>query len=276
MRSEFATLSSRAALFAALAGLCAVCAPAAAQPPIHRSPSESSADAWLDEPGECRTTNFVVTGTTRRIARRFAERAEKHRQELSKAWLGHELPAWAAPCRVEVRLQNGRLAGMSTFDFQNMSAAWVPVRIALSGPLEATLVNSLPHEVTHTILADHFRRPLPRWADEGTAILCEGEDVQKRFDRMAREMGARWELFRLDYLFALRDYPPRIDVFYAEGYSVTRFLVDRKDRPTFVNFLRLGVDGDWARAAKQCYGFESLDEMQHAWLDTLRQPVAKK
>ena len=276
MRFSIATLPSCAALFAALTGFCALAAPAAAQPPVHRTPLEGTADAGLDEYGECRTTNFVVTGTTRRIARRFAERAEKHRQELAKAWLGRELPDWSSPCRVDLQLTGGRLGGMSTFDFGNTSAAWSPVRIALTGPADAILGNSLPHEVTHTILADYFRRPLPRWADEGTAILCEGQDVQRRFDRMAQEMGRRWELFRLDYLFGLRDYPPRIDVFYAEGYSVTRFLVDRKDRPTFLTFLRIGMDGDWAAAAKQCYGFESLDEMQAAWLDTLRQPIAKK
>jgi hypothetical protein len=275
MRFSIATPPSRAALFAVLAGLCAFSA-TAAQPPVHRTPLESTADVGLDEFGECRSTNFVVTGTTRRIARRFAERAETHRKELAKAWLGRELPDWSSPCRVELQLTGGRLGGMSTFDFTNNSTAWSPVRIALNGPADAILSNSLPHEVTHTILADYFRRPLPRWADEGTAILCEGEAVQRRFDRMAQEMGRRWELFRLDYLFGLRDYPPRIDVFYAEGYSVTRFLVERKDRPTFLTFLRTGMGGDWAAAAKHCYGFESLEEMQAAWLDTLRQPIAQK
>ncbi len=267
---------ARAALFAALTGLCAGVVPAAAQPPIHRSPVESAAEAGLDEYGECRTANFVVSGTTRRIARRFADRAEKHRKELAKAWLGKELPDWAAPCRVDLQLTGGRLGGVSTFDFSNTSSAWSPVRITLSGPADAILSNSLPHEVTHTMLADHFRRPLPRRADGGTAILCEGDAVQRRFDRVAREMGVRWELFPISYLFALREYPPRIDVFYAEGYSITRFLVARKDRPTLLTFLQIGMNGDWDSAAKTCYGFNSLQEMQQAWLETLREPVAKK
>src|SRR5262249_21712923 len=149
MRLSIATHLVHAALFTALTGFCA---DTRAQAPVVPAPTQNiSADASDDVAGEFRTTNFVVSGTTRGLARRFAERAEKHRKELAKQWLGKELPNWASPCRVQVELQQGRLGGLSTFDFQNQSAAWVPVRISVSGNVDGILTNTLPHEMTHAV-----------------------------------------------------------------------------------------------------------------------------
>ena len=39
---------------------------------------------------------------------------------------------------------------------------------------------------------------------------------------------------RLGYLFALKNYPDDVMVLYAEGFSVSRYLVDQSDRPTFL------------------------------------------
>lgn len=247
---------------------------AAGQQPTTKLLSPAKVD--YDAQGEFRSRNFVVTGTTVRTAIRLAERAEKCRTELAKQWLGKELPDWPTPCRLEVCLNQSRLSGLSTFDFNAPAAAWAPVRVCLAGDLDGIMANCLPHEITHTILADHFRRPVPRWADEGTSILDESEQVRQRFDRMTREFGVRWQLYRLDHLFAMRDYPPRVDVLYAQGFSVARFLVNRKDRPTFLAFLRGGMDGDWAAAAKRDYGFDSIEQMQETWLDTLRESTVKK
>jgi hypothetical protein len=43
----------------------------------------------------------------------------------------------------------------------------------LEGPLENILVGCLPHEVTQSVLADFFGQAVPRWADEGAAIVSE-------------------------------------------------------------------------------------------------------
>jgi len=39
--------------------------------------------------------------------------------------------------------------------------------------LDVILKRVLPHEVTHAVLMLHFGRPIPRWADEGAAVLAE-------------------------------------------------------------------------------------------------------
>jgi hypothetical protein len=56
---------------------------------------------------------------------------------------------------------------------------------------------------------------------------------------------------------------------YAQGMSVVRFLVDRKDKPTFLKFLDRGMSTDWTTAAKDFYDFESIEAMEAAWLTDL-------
>ena len=45
----------------------------------------------------------------------------------------------------------------------------------ITGPKERLLNSVLPHEITHTVFAHYFKQPVPRWADEGGAVLSEDE-----------------------------------------------------------------------------------------------------
>jgi hypothetical protein len=103
---------------------------------------------------------------------------------------------------------------------------------------------SLPHEITHTILADHFRAPVPRWADERAATLAEDAEGQQRHQALMRGfLGKRDRLSPLTRLLTTRDYPRDLGALYAQGHSLTRFLVERKDRTTFLAFVKQGMNG---------------------------------
>jgi hypothetical protein len=128
----------------------------------------------------------------------------------------------------------------------------------------------IPHEVTHTVLADHFRGPLPRWADEGMSVLSESDEEQARYMRLTWETLNAGAGLQLKVLFAARDYPRNVMGFFAQSYSVTKFLVDRKDRPTFVKFVADGMKAGWEPAAKTHYGFASLNELEGAWIAALK------
>ena len=71
-----------------------------------------------------------------------------------------------------------------------------------------TLVQAvLPHEITHVILADIFpTQQVPRWADEGLAVLSEPADEQQRRAADLIEPLAANRLFPLDALMSM-DYP---------------------------------------------------------------------
>ncbi len=139
--------------------------------------------------------------------------------------------------------------------------------MALEGSLDQILTSALPHEVTHTILADHFRQPVPRWADEGAAILAEDAEEQKRHDQLARKiLDTPGRAIPLERLLQLTNYPPDVVVLYAEGYSLTRFLVERKDHQTFLAFIKQGLAHNWDEAVKDQYGLANVRELETVWL----------
>jgi tetratricopeptide (TPR) repeat protein len=141
----------------------------------------------------------------------------------------------------------------------------------LEGDLTKMLASNLPHEIVHTVLADYFRRPVPRWADEGAAVLAESSDEQRHHDRLVRIYLKKGAALPVRRLLAMKEYGEVQDVMtiFAQGHSVARFLVARKDRAAFLKFVKAGMGGDWDNAAKTCYGFENVEALEAAWLADL-------
>jgi uncharacterized protein (TIGR03000 family) len=56
---------------------------------------------------------------------------------------------------------------------------------------------------------------------------------------------------------------------YAEGYSVTRFLVAARDRSTFLAFVKQGMHEGWDAAVREHYDYDSIEALEKAWLQSL-------
>jgi hypothetical protein len=226
-----------------------------------------------------RTANFVVTAPTRRCAQLVAEAAEHQRREQALRWLGKELPDWPELCRVTVNLPNQTFlpaaaplvdAHATCLRFENNKVA--SQEMQLQGELERILATHVPHEVTHCVLAHHFRAPVPRWADEGAAMLAEDDEEQQRHEKqMRRLIDTPERIIHLARLLPMADYPRDVMALYGEGYSLARFLVQRKDRPTFLAFVATGMRGDWNRAVRQHYDIANVNELEKKWLESLEQ-----
>src|SRR6185312_9026446 len=67
-------------------------------------------------------------------------------------------------------------------------------------------------------------------------------------------------------LFNLRDYPRDVMVLYAEGYSVTNFLVGQSSRSVFLAFVAQGMHGDWDAAVRTHYRYRNIEELERAWV----------
>lgn len=219
-------------------------------------------------PGSFQTQNFYVTSPSADLARSVANAAEEARKDLAIEWLGREMSPWPQRCPVQVKLASGKPGGATTlmFDFRG---GYTVLSMNLEGKTEQILRSTVRHEVMHTVLADHFRFPIPRWADEGVALLAEDEVEQRRFDVDVRGILSSRPRIPVRRLFETKDFPDSdtLIVLYAEGRSVTRFLIGQKDRPTFLKFVQIGVVRDWDTAAKECYGYTSVESLEKAWLD---------
>ncbi len=142
----------------------------------------------------------------------------------------------------------------------------------VQGTEQRILDSVLPHEVTHTILATHFRRPLPRWADEGACTTVEHMAEKKKQQNMLITFLKTNKGISFSQMFAMKDYPPDVLPLYAQGYSLARFLIDQGGRKKFVNFVGDGLRReDWTGAIARNYGYKSLGQLQDKWLDWVKQ-----
>lgn len=218
-----------------------------------------------------RTANFAVDAPSADVARQCAECAEQARKAVAKAWLGGELPDWREPCLVKVTVTQGNGGGATHFRFENgkVASQWMHVEGSTN-----KLPTVLWHEVTHTVLNGYFGRPVPRFADEGSAVCSETDEEQSRHDRQCREIlntpGRRIPLARL---FALEDYPSDVAALYAEGWSVSHYLIELKGRANFLGFIWHGgmAGRSWDEAARATYGFDGVADLESHWLAYLKQ-----
>ena len=269
MRIVFAAVLAAVAIGAVALGFRS----GAAEPPLYENVVPPPAvpiaapPADTEEAATVRTNNFEVTAPTGRIARLLADAAERQRKEKAVLWLGKELPAWPERCPIRVKIQATGTGGATTFAFDKGKVASRSMNV--EGPLDGLLSSVLPHEITHTILADFFGAPLPRWADEGAAVLSEDEEEQQRYAGWMREIVAKERLIPLSRLLDLNKFPGDLMALFAEGHSLTRFLVERKDRKTFLAFIKRGSQDGWDKAVKEHYAFRDVAELECAWLDAV-------
>lgn len=221
----------------------------------------------------CQTANFQVFGPSAEVAQQVAEAAELHRKNLAKLWLDTKLDDWPSPCRIEVTL-SPRAGGATDVSFSR--GAVIFPRIRVEGTLERILAGPLPHELTHLLLAHHFGFQPPRWADEGAAILSEGDAQGARHHEVLRTILDNRRQFPLRQLLEMAKYPADIPCLYAQGHSVSRFLVSSKGHKVFLAFVREGYETGWDAASKNQYGLENVETLERAWLAWLEKQSNKK
>ncbi len=144
--------------------------------------------------------------------------------------------------------------------------------MTIQGSEERIIDSVLPHEITHTIFASHFRRPLPRWADEGACTTVEHPVERARQHRMLIEFLTTGRGIAFPEMFAMREYPADVLPLYSQGYSLARYLIDRGGRHKYVNFIADGLAADdWSGALQKHYGMPGVAAMQRVWLDWVKQ-----
>lgn len=212
------------------------------------------------------TRNFIVQTGDPRHAAAFAQQAERLRRELAIAWLGHELPDWSYPCPITATVGPHLGAGGATsfvFD-QGEVFGW---RMTIQGSYERILDSVLPHEITHMIFASHFRRPLPRWADEGGATSIEHESEKTKHRQMLVQFLRSHRGIPFNQMFAMTEYPADIMPLYAQGYAVAEYLIQQGGRRKYIDFLADGLaQGRWAESLQKHYGIQDLGILQTQWV----------
>ena len=197
----------------------------------------------------------------------MCESAERFRRDLAIEWLGRELPRWGKPCPIVVQVGERMGAGGATsFVFDRGEVfGW---QMTIQGSFERVLDSVLPHEVTHTIFASHFRQPLPRWADEGACTTVEHPAERNKQQKLLIEFLQTGRGISFSQMFAMKEYPPDVLPLYAQGHSLASFLIAQGGKRKYLQFVADGLESNnWSAELKKHYGFRNLGVLQNTWLD---------
>ena len=217
------------------------------------------------------TPNFLVIAKSDALANEVARVAEANRKQLAIHWLGRELPNWPEPCPLIVN-DGARTPASGETKYVLLPGGGVAdFKLSVSGTTERILDSDLPHEITHTVMASHFAvlgKPIPRWADEGTCTTVEHLSERSKHDHMLVQFLSQGKGIPFATLFTLKDYPPEMLPLYAQGYSLTCFLIAQGGPRRFVQFLERGMQNDdWVAATNEYYQYPRLGKLQTAWND---------
>ncbi len=213
-----------------------------------------------------RSANFIIETANPQMAARISQAAEQFRHDLAIEWLGQAMPNWAQPCIMTVQVAPHLGAGgATTFVFDDGEVfGW---RMTIQGSAERVLDSVLPHEITHMVFASYFRRPLPRWADEGGATSVEYIGEKQRHRQMLVQFLRTGRGIAFGQMFAMTEYPQDVMPLYAQGYSLAEFLIARGGRKKFIAFLADGMrDGQWSAAVQRNYNVRDLPALQNTWV----------
>lgn len=220
------------------------------------------------------SANFRLFHRDRQQAQEVLTTAEKARVAVHRKWLGISSPTdWPQRCEIYLHptAQDYTQATHMPVDSPGHSDIKSAMgdatrilgrRIDLHADLPFMLHSVLPHEVTHVTLAGHFGpKPLPRWADEGLAVLSE---TYERIGQQLQPLPPAYEgnaAFTVQELLQSTDYPDaaRLGIFYAQSVCLVEYLTELRGPLTFTHFLKEGNQRGFEQALRVHYGLELSD-----------------
>jgi hypothetical protein len=229
-----------------------------------------AACALLSLGASYRTQYFVISAPTAELAQEIGDHAEHYRRTLAVEWLGKELPPWSEPCPIQANVSPNLGAGGATqFMFHDRQPfGW---RMTIQGSRERILDSVLPHEITHTIFATHFGRPLPRWADEGACTTVEHSAERQKQEQLLIQFLTTRRGIAFNQMFAMMEYPSDMLPLYSQGYALAQFFIAQGGKQKFVRYVGEGMaTNNWTATTRKYYGYESLSDLQVTWVEWIR------
>lgn len=224
------------------------------------------------------TPHFRIFHNQQRdLVERVAAVAERTRVEMQRKWFGSDRCDWNDKCELVLHAtaeEYSRLTGVPTaspghsrIEHDPATQRVIGRRLDLHVDNASMLEAVLPHEATHCVLAGQFGPyQVPRWADEGMAVLSEPRDKVQQHHRNLVKAAREGELFSLKELMELDNYPKarQVGVFYAQSVSLVDYLVQQRGPATLAEFVRDGLRQGYDAALRKHYGCD-FSTLQQQW-----------
>lgn len=198
--------------------------------------------------------------------------------ELRKEWsITAASGGWSPRCKVVVHAARPaylaaagpgaeRTNGSSLVHFDRGQV--VGRRIDLDGQHSDWQRETFPHELTHVLLADEFPHGrLPRWADEGAAMLADSKHKRARHRLDALLAGEQGRAFSVAQLLSADQPLPagRMAAFYGQSLTLVEHLLARGERRRFLDFLHAADRGGYDASLQAHYGLASPAKLSAAF-----------
>lgn len=229
------------------------------------------AGQWL----VAQTRNFVIYHRDRGLAEEIGSRAEQARQYAIQLWFAEDPAAdWQPKCELYLYPSSQEYSTSTGVPAESPGHSKVvnhqgqiqsrQVFLRMDDPNARQAV--LPHEVAHVVFAGRFGSSnVPRWADEGMAVLTEPLDLQNAHLVNLARCYATGAGFSCAQVMTMGEYPPgdRMRDFYAHSVGICRTIVEKHGHAQLIAFLRRAVQtGNYETALREVLGVANFGQLE--------------
>ena len=218
-------------------------------------PQETANEVMPGDFRELRGKMFTVRHRNEAIGREVLRVAEASYRDLFRRFGGKT--HWRNPCVITIHpsredyLESTSLGAWSgaAHSIGNARArVFSQHRISTFQGQSGLTSGVVQHEIAHALLVHCLNYPkyVPLWANEGLAVSEGPEYIKHYYRRLLRAEKRRGALLPIQTILEAESYPDddQVDLFYAQSWSLTEFLLRRRNLTTFIEFLRdLGPKG---------------------------------
>lgn len=209
-------------------------------------------------------------------ATQVAKSSEACRVEAAMKWFGAVGNDWTPICEIYLhptaqeysKSTGAPVASPGHTTLKTEGVRVLSRRIDLHTDEANMMTGVLPHETTHVVLAGRMGdQPVPRWADEGMAVLSEPKNrIQKHLDNLPKHAREN-TLFHVSRLMQMADYPePKlVGPFYAQSVSLVDYLTRLKGPQAFGEFMKDGLKNGYESALSRHYSIQSYNDLNQSW-----------
>ena len=219
------------------------------------------------------TSHFrILHDQSKPLVEKVGQVAEETRDSLQRKWFGDLGTDWDGRCSIylhpdrdnyakDTKMKN-TLGHMSTLDLggQILRSIHLPCKEP------SQVIDVLPHEVSHSVMAVRFQGRTPRWADEGMAMLAETPSSYKDYLNRLPKYRKTDSLFALEVLLQTNeaDHYNTLE-YYAQSTSLVKYLTELKGPQAFTGFLKTFIAKGAEKALKQHYEIADYAALEKRW-----------
>jgi hypothetical protein len=229
------------------------------------------------------TPNFrIFWCTTENDLRELAERCERLAAASKESWLGKQpFRPWVPKCDVVVHphvaeyvqaLGPGSQQTSGCATIQLDQGRVVARRIDFRADAADWETETLPHELTHVVLADRScRSHISPWADEGIAMLAESPAQLKRRLNDLRQIAADRSIYTARDLINVTSSPEPAfrAAFYGQSLALVSLFLDWGSREQLLQFVEASQLKGLDAALRDVYGDHSAAKLERQFRDYL-------